>query len=293
MQKKLKNVVSCTVEPLPQQARISRRSSSDADLDDNAFLLPQPKPRTQPAELPVSLPTSAKSPAASSSSTAINPASTASGWEDPSQDGSASTSSKIEAARQFLKQVRMDDDLPPSTAPGEKDELPEPPQPLPARFPGESGGFLREVSTKRTGTGTGIASQRQSKVPASDTRVPTPSQPPQPSPPPHLTRTYPAPSLTRFQSSPNAPTPSRGALSTASALSFGSSSHSASTSAPRGPGQSRSIGLPTPQLSAFEFARRWREAGRLSDGSGSGGAQAQVHFLQVRAKCKVLSRLPK
>lgn len=145
----------------------------------------------------------------------------------------SSTSSSVEAARKFLQQVSMSDDAeasqtaaiskPPSTV-------------LPSKFPGEAGGFLREVITRKT-----------SPAQAGPSTISTSSTSPSP---PQPTTTEARPPLANSSSV-------SGARKTASALNFGAStSHTPPTAATAQP-MRKPLSQPG-KMSAIEFNRRWK-----------------------------------
>lgn len=158
------------------------------------------------------------------------------------------SSSSVEAARKFLQQVGMSDEkqdtqsLPtsrPSTSA------------LPTKFPGETGGFLREVTTRKT-----TAKPTSQQVESSTTSSISPADATARGPQQAGAEAHRA--LMRISSSSNP-----AARKTASALNFGTS-----------PSQSTSI-TPVPQvrpstrtspgkMTAIEFNRRWKDkTGRL------------------------------
>lgn len=148
--------------------------------------------------------------------------------------------SSVEAARKFLQQVGMSE-------PTEEQETAVTSKPstsaLPAKFPGEAGGYLREVTTRRTAS-------KSTACPAPSLEVSVPASSPHYVP----------------QATSSPPVPGGGsseARKTASALNFGTSASQSTVKA--------SVPQPKPRpasnmgyMSATEFSRRWKnESGRL------------------------------
>lgn len=139
------------------------------------------------------------------------------------------SSSSVEAARKFLQQVGMSDPdgQGPATSKASTSASP------PPKFPGETGSFLREVTTRKTQA---KPSTRQA-APTSDTSA--------------------TPVKTASMSSIAKQASTQGAEKTASALNFGASSaqsRAVSTPAPAKPRSSASSG----KMSWIEFHRKWK-----------------------------------
>ncbi|ETS62837.1 hypothetical protein PaG_02591 [Moesziomyces aphidis] len=175
------------------------------------------KRRTEPIDLPTVAP----------EGSSANSAAHANGFDlGPANGGTAQidSNSSVEAARKFLQQVGMSDD------PEEQDsgsKLASSAGNVPSKFPGETGGLLREVTTRRT-PNPATAKQDTQRASSSATTV-------------------------------AAPTSSSGSVSqkTASALSFGAgpSQRPARVTQP----QTLSASTSNPgKLSAIEFQRRWK-----------------------------------
>lgn len=209
----------------------------------------QTAPRKAPLDLPI--PDSSSQPASTAAVSQPSPSAAA-------QEGGTGGGSKVEAARRFLEQVGMSDPAPPPTsaasaakakftapalAPAAKGEA------LPDRFPGESGGMLREVSTRRLAPSGGAPEQS-----APDQK---------------------AASANAVPDTVTAAQPSNGATRTASALSFGSAPSARSTvgvyAAPR----------TSARLSAYELDRQWREATRSGGVDEATRRQREWKFLRV------------
>ena len=147
------------------------------------------------------------------------------------------SSSSVEAARKFLQQVGMSDD---SEEPrGSRSSMPST-SALPAKLPGETGGFLREVTTRKTSTTPTSQSNTFTSPASAIARITQPASPASASNRPSA-----------------APTTSATAKKTASALNFGSSP------SPTAPAASAPLAKPkaptTPgKMSAIEFHRRWK-----------------------------------
>ncbi|GAC96362.1 hypothetical protein PHSY_003942 [Pseudozyma hubeiensis SY62] len=141
--------------------------------------------------------------------------------------------SSVEAARKFLQQVGMsDDDQSITTASPPKSSR----SALPARLPGETGGFLREVTTRKTVAKPTSQRDDATTVQSISDAAPT------------------SPSLASAEAN-GFKNPV--AAKTASALNFGAATSQSPVVPP--PQQPRRIILASPgKMSAIEFQRRWK-----------------------------------
>ncbi|SPO23101.1 uncharacterized protein UTRI_01779 [Ustilago trichophora] len=162
--------------------------------------------------------------------------------QDTAANGS---SSSVEAARKFLQQVGMSD-----TDEQDKTVVTSKPSTsaLPAKFPGETGGFLREVTTRKTTVKPTSQSISLASVPSARSCA---------------DQTSPAAATSGSAQSTVMPTTSTAAKKTASALNFGASSTAISTPAPTPRARPQTRTAPG-KMSATEFHRRWKtKSGRL------------------------------
>ncbi|SPO24794.1 uncharacterized protein UTRI_01779_B [Ustilago trichophora] len=148
------------------------------------------------------------------------------------------SSSSVEAARKFLQQVGMSDT-------DEEDKMAASSKPstsaLPAKFPGETGGFLREVTTRKTTFKPTSQPVSLSSVPSDKTSTEQTS-----------------PKSTSASAQPTVkPATSTTAKKTASALNFGASSSPALAPAPTPQARTQTRTFPG-KMSAIEFHRRWK-----------------------------------
>ncbi|EPQ28915.1 uncharacterized protein PFL1_03716 [Pseudozyma flocculosa PF-1] len=178
------------------------------------------------------------------------------------QPGTAPGSS-VEAARKFLQQVGMQDPI-------EADRhgpAPHPPAKIPHRLPGETGGFLREVASKR------VVDKPAPTTPAQAPKASTSLITPLAEKDVDKTGNMPAPVSTA-------------ARKTASALSFGTAPVAADGAARLQGRQPAPLTSPssTRRLNAVEFQRLWKESSRLGATAeqGAGAREQQIAQQQLR-----------
>lgn len=153
------------------------------------------------------------------------------------------TNSSVEAARRFLQQVGMSGESDNKEATSRSKTTT---STVPPKFPGETGGFLREVTTRKTLS----QAEDMSNIPDKSTPLPQTSVSPASRPSQQIAMGVQSYSTTHPEVV--------AAKKTASALNFGASSSSRSNTTSI-PAQTRQISSSKPgRLSAIEFNRQWK-----------------------------------